>query len=84
MTLAELVVAYRSRLESYEFLLKKIEQEQRFAQDPAFLQFCDCEGKRLLDLVQLNKQILSDLRNLQRDAAPIRQPTALLKNPEEQ
>ena len=83
MTLAELVAAYRSRLESYEFLLKKIEQEQRFAQDPAFLQFCDCEGKRLLDLVQLNKQILSDLRNLQRDTAQFQQSLALLKNPEE-
>lgn len=83
MTLAEVIAAYKSRLESYEFLLKKIEQEQRYAQNTAFLQFCECEGKRLLDLVQLNKQILSDLRSLQTDAPPVERPVALLKNPEE-
>lgn len=83
MNLSELIAAYRSRLESYEFLLKKIEQEQRYAQNATFLQFCECEGKRLMDLVQLNKQILSDLRNLQKDMAPKERPVALLKNPEE-
>jgi len=82
MTLSELIAAYRSRLESYEFLLQKIEQEQRFAQNPDFLQFCECEGKRLLDLVQLTKQILADLRTLQRDTASAMQPVALLKKPE--
>jgi len=82
MTLGELVAAYGSRLDSYEFLLKKIEQEQRYAQNPVFLQFCECEGKRLLDLVQLNKQILMDLRALQRAATPPDRPIPLLKNKE--
>ena len=84
MTLPDLIAAYTSRLESYEFLLKKIEQEERLAQNPAFLQFCECEGKRLLDLVQLSTQILRDLRSLQRSTMQTEKPIALLKNPEEQ
>jgi len=84
MTLSELIAAYRSRLESYEFLLKKIEQEQRYAQNPAFLQFCECEGKRLLDLVQLTKQMIADLRALQKDTTPAAQTIPLLKKPEGQ
>jgi len=82
MTLSELIAAYRSRLESYEFLLKKIEQQQRCTQTAAFLQFCECEEKRLLDLVQLTKQILADLRALHKDMTPVAQTVALLKKPE--
>lgn len=81
MTLSELVTAYTSRLDSYEFLLRKIEQEQRQARDAAFAQFCECEEKRLLDLIQLSTQILRDLRQLQRDAAPTLQPPAALPGP---
>lgn len=84
MTLPDLIAAYTSRLESYEFLLRKIEQEELNAQNPAFVQFCECEGKRLLDLVQLSTQILRDLRSLQRSTMVPERPIALLKNPEEQ
>ncbi len=81
MTLSELIAAYTSRLDSYEFLLHKIEQEQRHSRDVAFAQFCECEEKRLLDLIQLTSQILRDLRALQRHAAPAVQPPAALPGP---
>jgi len=82
MTLSELVAAYTSRLDSYEFLLQKIEQEQRQARNAAFVQFCECEEKRLLDLIQLNTQILRDLRALQRSTAPDAQPPVALPGPQ--
>ncbi len=81
MSLSELIDAYTSRLDSYEFLLHKIEQEQRQARNAAFVQFCECEEKRLLDLIQLNTQILRDLRALQRSAAPSVQTPAALPGP---
>ncbi len=43
MTLSELIADYTSRLDSYEFLLHKIEQGQRHWRDVAFAQFCECE-----------------------------------------
>ncbi len=81
MTLTELIAAYGSRLDSYEFLLNKIEQEQRQSRNAAFAQFCECEEKRLLDLIQLNTQILRDLRALQRHAAPAVQAPVALPGP---
>jgi len=62
-----LIDAYQSRLKSYHFLVDKVERELDEAKEPKFIQFCDCESKRLRDLIQLNKQILADLNALQED-----------------
>lgn len=79
--LNELIDAYNSRLKSYRFLLDKLEREMEYAQEPRFLQFCECETKRLDDLIQLSKQVIADLERLQlslgdqaRLAAPIKKP----------
>ncbi len=67
--LSELIAAYSSRLKSYEFLLARLEQEMAFAQNPDFLRFCECEIKRLQDLIQLCEQVLADLNALERSVA---------------
>ena len=79
--LKALIDAYKSRLKSYHFLLDKLEREMEYAQEPRFLQFCECETKRLEDLIQLSKQVIGDLEILQaalgdqaRLAAPIKKP----------
>jgi hypothetical protein len=59
-----LIEAYQSRLTSYHFLVDKVERELDEAKDLKFIQFCDCESKRLRDLIQLNKQIIADLMTL--------------------
>lgn len=81
--LNELIDAYNSRLKSYRFLLDKLEREMEYAQEPRFLQFCECETKRLEDLIQLSKQVLGDLEMLQ--ASLLDQPrlVAPIKKPEE-
>jgi hypothetical protein len=78
-----LIDAYESRLKSYHYLVDKIERELDEAKDPQFIQFCDCESKRLRDLIQLNKQILADLNILR--SAQEKNPPLLLQNkkPEE-
>jgi hypothetical protein len=81
--LTELIAAYESRLQSYTFLLERLENEQRFAQDPHFIQFCECEAKRLIDLIQLCEQVLSDLNKLQHVGAPELRQLANQKKPEE-
>jgi len=63
-SLKELMDAYDERLSSYQFLLKKMEIEILSANDPQFIDFCECEGKRLQDLIQLCHQVLSDLNHL--------------------
>ncbi len=63
--LTALIEAYQSRLKSYHYLVDKVERELDEATDPNFVQFCDCESKRLRDLIQLNKQIVADLHILQ-------------------
>lgn len=63
-SLKELMEAYDERLSSYQFLLKKIELQMLSANDPKFIDFCECEGKRLQDLIQLCHQVLSDLNHL--------------------
>lgn len=74
-SLNALIDAYEERLSSYHFLLQKIEQELAQSQDFKFIEFCECEGKRLQDLVQLCQQVLLDLRALEQqnidDAASI-------------
>lgn len=62
-----LIEAYNSRLKSYRFLLDKVEREMEQSPDPGFRQFCDCESKRLRDLLQLCEQVLGDLRKLQNE-----------------
>ncbi len=62
--LTALIEAYQSRLKSYHYLVDKVERELDEATDPKFIQFCDCESKRLRDLIQLNKQIIADLNIL--------------------
>ncbi len=69
--LSDLIDAYESRLQSYYFLQNKLEQELLFTHDPAFVQFCECETKRLMDLIQLCEQVLSDLNSLTLDGRPI-------------
>jgi hypothetical protein len=63
-SLKELIDAYEERFSSYQFLLKKIEIEMLNANDPKFIDFCECEGKRLQDLMQLCHQVLNDLNHL--------------------
>jgi hypothetical protein len=81
--LTELIAAYESRLQSYIFLLERLESEQKFTQDPHFLQFCACETKRLNDLVQLCEQVLSDLNKLQHARTPELLQRMSQKKPEE-
>ncbi|MCB1664311.1 MAG: hypothetical protein KDI28_00910 [Pseudomonadales bacterium] len=84
--LSDLIDAYNSRLKSYRFLLDKVEREMDQSRDPGFRQFCDCESKRLRDLIQLCEQMLGDLRLLQQEQGkdgdkrlppPIKKPEAL-------
>jgi len=81
--LTELIDAYKSRLKSYQFLLDKLERELEYAQEPRFLQFCECETKRLDDLIQLNKQVIGDLQILQAKLGNQARLTAPIKKPEE-
>lgn len=81
--LKTLIEAYKSRLKSYQFLLDKLERELEYAQEPRFLQFCECETKRLDDLIQLSKQVIADLEALQADQEKIPRLDAPLKKPEE-
>ncbi len=81
--LIELIDAYKSRLKSYQFLQEKLERELQYTQDPRFLQFCECEMKRLDDLIQLSKQIIGDLRLLEEDLAKPTLLPAPIKKPEE-
>lgn len=69
--LTDLIAAYESRLQSYHFLQNKLEQELLFTRDPAFVQFCECETKRLLDLIQLCEQVLTDFNDLSQDLRTI-------------
>jgi hypothetical protein len=81
--LKELIDAYNSRLKSYRFLLDKLEREMEYAQEPRFLQFCECETKRLDDLIQLSKQVIGDLESLQDSLGDQKRLDAPIKNPEE-
>ena len=83
MMLKELIEAYKSRLKSYRFLLDKLEREMEYAQEPRFLQFCECETKRLDDLIALNKQIIGDLEILRADIGEQARLNAPIKKPEE-
>ena len=66
-----LIDAYNSRLKSYRFLLDEVEREMEQSQDPGFRQFCDCESKRLRDLIQLCEQVLGDLCRLQNEQVAV-------------
>lgn len=81
--LKELIDAYNSRLKSYRFLLDKLEREMEYAQEPRFLQFCECETKRLDDLIQLSKQVIGDLEILQARLGEQARLNAPIKKPEE-
>jgi hypothetical protein len=81
--LKELIDAYNSRLKSYRFLLDKLEREMEYAQEPRFLQFCECETKRLDDLIQLSKQVIGDLESLQASLGDQNRLDAPIKKPEE-
>ena len=63
-TVKDLIGAYEERLSSYQFLLKKVELELASSTDSSFIDFCECEGKRLQDLIQLCQQVLIDLNRL--------------------
>lgn len=54
-----------------------------YAQEPRFLQFCECETKRLDDLIQLSKQVIGDLEILQADLGEQARLAAPIKKPEE-
>ncbi|MDP1932130.1 MAG: hypothetical protein Q8L60_11810 [Gammaproteobacteria bacterium] len=82
--LNELIAAYGSRLQSYEFLLARLEQEMAFAQNSDFLRFCECEAKRLQDLIQLCQQILTDLNALEHSLANNENRERAGKNPGEE
>jgi hypothetical protein len=81
--LKELIDAYNSRLKSYRFLLDKLEREMEYAQEPRFLQFCECETKRLDDLIQLSKQVIGDLESLHASLGDQNRLDAPIKKPEE-
>lgn len=81
--LKELIDAYKSRLKSYQFLLDKLEREMEYAQEPRFLQFCECEAKRLDDLIQLCRQVIGDLEILQANLGDQTRLMAPIKKPEE-
>lgn len=81
--LKELIEAYNSRLKSYRFLLDKLEREMEYSQEPRFLQFCECEAKRLDDLIQLSKQVIGDLEILRASQEEQARLTAPIKKPEE-
>ncbi len=81
--LSTLIDDYKSRLKSYQYLLDKVEREMDGARDPAFAQFCDCESKRLRDLIQLTKKVVSDLQGLHPAGMSAKRLDAPKKKPED-
>ncbi len=81
--LSTLIDDYTSRLKSYQYLLDKVEREMDGTRDPAFAQFCDCESKRLRDLIQLTKKVVSDLQGLRPADMSTKRLDAPQKKPED-
>ncbi|MDX1489795.1 MAG: hypothetical protein R3332_00785 [Pseudohongiellaceae bacterium] len=80
--LRDLIDAYEERLTSYQFLLKKVELELVNSRDEEFIDFCECEGKRLQDLIQLCQQVLNDLHDLAANKAVDGETLQALEGPQ--